>query len=496
MKLCITFLLTALLLSPFSGFAAEEDPFSTLKQNVKKITLDNGLRVIYLKRANAPVFSGNVFVKAGGVDEVVGKTGVAHFLEHIAFKGSKTIGTKDFKRETELNNKLQVILNSNSAHKNEALQTEEAKAILKELETLLVDNEFARTYEQAGSVGLNAATSKDYTHYMVELPSNAFELWCWLESDRLLNAVPRQFDLEREVVLEERRSRTEDRPDGMLYELLLQQAFVEHPMRLPLIGWRNDLERLTADDLMTFYKKYYRADNIVLVLVGDLDEVIVNSLVRKYFGRLPKPTSPLPEVEIQEPKQQGGRSAAIAFEAKPQFMMGFHKPVYPSPDDAKFSILHDLLSGTSSSILERELVEDKKLVTSIYSTEGPGQRYPNLFIIGGKPRVESNSRGAKTISSQTVLSEIYAVIYRLKKDLVSEEDIQAAKKRVKVSLISTLDSNSGLATMLGLGELLHNEWGEIFQVYEVIQTTTREDIRALVRKYFKSENLTTVSIKE
>ena len=249
-----------------------------------KLRLSNGLRVLVFPRKQAPVFSGHIWVKVGSVNETPGVTGVSHMFEHMAFKGSEVIGTKDYREEEKLLEKLDALM-SGGLDGPEAM--EQAKDLRAKLETLWENNEFSRIYQKAGAVGLNAATGKDYTFYLVSLPSTAFELWCWMESDRLLNPVVRQFYKERAVVAEERRMRVDDNPGGMLYEALLATAFWAHPNRLPTIGWASDLHQLKADDVKKFYAKYYRPDNMVVALVGDLDAETIRPLLEKYFGRIP-----------------------------------------------------------------------------------------------------------------------------------------------------------------------------------------------------------------
>ena len=255
------------------------------------------------------MFSGHIWVRVGSVDETPGVTGVSHMLEHMAFKGSKTIGTTSYPKEKDLLHRVETLMDGEQT----PAKLEELKEVYKELESIWVNNEFSRIYQKRGAVGLNAATGKDYTFYLVSLPNVAFELWCWMESDRLLNPVFRQFYKERAVVGEERRSRVEDDPDGKLYEALLATAFRAHPNRLPTIGWPSDIAQLRTADIEKFYKTYYRPDNMVVALVGDLDPEKIKPVLEKYFGRLPRAEDPLPTVRVVEPPQKGERRAVVEF---------------------------------------------------------------------------------------------------------------------------------------------------------------------------------------
>ena len=348
------------------------------------------------------------------------------------------------------------------------------------------NNEFSRIYQQHGGTGLNAATGKDYTYYVVSLPSVEFELWCWLESDRLLNPVFRQFYKERQVVREERRSRVDDNPSGLVYETLLATAYLAHPNRLPIIGWPSDIEHLQIEHLRELYETYYRPDNIVLSLVGDLEVEAIKPLLEKYFGRIPAPKTPLPEIRLKEEPQEGPRNATVRFDAAPRFAMAYHKPVYPVRDDIHFLVLHSLLAEGRSSLFYKELVLDKRLASSVSTSEAPGERYPSLFYIWGVPR--------NGVSSEKLISEVDAIIERIKTTPFSDKEIAAAKRRYKSDVFSVLSSNEGTARYLARAELLHGNWESIFDIYDIAVSTTAEDIMTIAKKYLSPNARTVVQL--
>jgi len=461
---------------------------SSLAEGVERFTLENGLRVVIFRREQAPVFTGHLWVKVGGVNEVPGETGVSHLLEHMAFKGSNTIGTKDYGEEKELLEEYEELVTKliEVDGKSEALSSRLAE-LKAELEKLWVNNEFSLIYQKRGSVGLNAATGKDYTYYTVSLPTSAFELWCWMESDRLLNPVFRQFYKERDVVREERRMRTDDNPAGKMYETLLSTAFRSHPNRLPVIGWPSDVAQLRTEDIKRFYDTYYRPDNMVIGLVGDIDAAVAKPMLEKYFGRVPAVKGPLPSVRTREEKQEGERTAVVRFDAKPKLAMAYHKPVYPNKDDLQFAVVHSLLSEGRSSILRRELVQQKKLATSIATSEAPGELFPSLFYVWGSP-----SAG---VSNDTLVIEVQKILDRLKREPVSQKDLDAAKKRVRVDLLNSMSSNSGLARTLAHSELLWGDWNVMFEMYDAILATTVEDVQRLAKTYFHVDNRTVVRLE-
>lgn len=462
-----------------------EDSLEHLKQGVTRFELSNGLRVVFFRRTQAPVFAGQTWVKVGGVNEVPGKTGIAHMLEHMAFKGSQKIGTRDYQKEKLLLAELEVLMH-NSVH---TAQTDQRiKEIQTELRALWLDNEFSKIYKEQGGVGLNAGTSKDYTMYLLDLPSVAFELWCWMESDRLLFPVFRQFYQEREVVLEERRLGTEDDPEGKLYEALLSTAYWSHPNRQPVIGWSSDVKHLTATDIDGFYHTYYRPDNMVMSVVGDLDLELVKSLMEKYFGRLPVVHSPLPVVTIVEEPQQGERHTVVEFDAEPSMIMAYHKPTYPHSDDAAFTVLHSILSGGRSSLLYKELVQKKQLASSIDTSEAPGELFPPLFYVAATPR-----RG---VAVEVLRDQVQKIFDRLKEKAVAEKELSAAKRRVRVSLIGNLDSNKSLASTLGRAELLWNDWQAFFKIYDQVLATTPQDIKHVANTYLRVNNRTVAKLQK
>ena len=454
-------------------------------QHVEKIVLSNGLRVIVFHRPQAPVFAGQVWVRVGGVDEIPGSTGISHMLEHMAFKGTNVVGTTDSKREAELLERLEKRIKE---LESPALSSkdEQVHQIQTELSKLWEEDEFTHLYQLRGADGLNAGTTTDYTVYMVKMPKTAFEFWCWMESERLVNPVFRQFYKEREVVLEERRTRTDDSPGGKMYEVLLATAYLAHPSRLPVIGWRSDLERLTASATRAFYDTYYRPDNMVIALAGDIDLEQARPMLEKYFGRIPKSDKPLPEVTTVEPDQLGEREAVVEFESNPMFMMAYHKPVFPHPDDAPFTILHELLSSGRSSLLVREFVQRRKIARGVYTSEGPSERFPTLFYVGASP--------VDGVTSAKLRDELQQAIDRVAEEGFREEDIAGAKRRLRVSFLSNLTSNYGMARLLARSELLWGDWKILLKFYDDLEKVTNEDIKRVLKEYITPSNRTFVEV--
>ncbi len=430
---------------------AIQQVFENLKNDSKVFTLSNGLRVVYLKRDTAPVFAAQIHVKVGGVDEEPGKSGSAHMLEHMAFKGTETIGEQ-------------------------------------------IDNEFSAIYKRAGAANLNAGTSKDYTYYTVGVPTNAFELWCSLESERLIKPVFRQFYTERDVVIEERRMRVDSSPDGTLYENLLQIAFKKHPYRIPTIGTLDELVTIEPVDVEEMHKKYYVPKNIVIALVGDLDENLVREKLEIYFGesRFSSCKDAICKVHLEtvfenEPEQTSERREVIIFDAQPQILIGYHKPVYPNKDDITFMVLHSILNEGRSSIFKKELVEEKQLALNIGTGEAPGSRYPNLFIVKALPRIG--------VANDILISEIQNVFERLKNEGISSGLLDSAKKRAKVDFMKVFESQDDLAYVLAQSELMYNNKDEYIRQYDLLEKVTVDDVKEIIEKYLNINQRTVVEIK-
>lgn len=462
--------------------------FESAKSRVQKITLDNGLRIIFVKNDVAPVFSAQVWVKVGGADELPGASGGAHLLEHMAFKGTKSIGTKDYNREIKLINEYDNLFVNERILKTPKGQ-ERLKEIESDLESIWDIGAFTSLYQMRGASGLNAGTSKDYTVYTVSLPSSELEFLFSIESERLLEPVFRQFYKELDVVHEERRMRTDDNSSGKLYEALLAIAYWDHPYGVPTIGWKQDLSNLVKSDAEYLHKTYYRPDNIVITIVGDVNESDIRRLSKKYFSRLKKPDSTIPERRVFPEMQNGERTAKVLFPSEPEFMMAYHIPPASNPESLRFNLISSILDEGRSSLFEKILIRDEQLLSSVSSGEAPGGRYDPVFIIHATPR--------NHISNEEAKNRIQEILEGLGGDsLLTDDLLKSAKKRIKVQIYKSLQSNSGFARILGVNELLFGGWDVFFNELEEIERITLEEIKETARKYFNKSNRTFVEIEK
>ena len=456
---------------------------------VKKLA--NGLTIIIIRRPEAPVFSFSTFVDAGSVQDPKGKTGLAHMMEHMAFKGTDKIGTTDFEGESAALKKVEAAYaaydreNQKMVGRNDSTLAELKKAwqdAIKEANKFVVVNEFGEIVEKEGGVGLNAGTSLDSTEYLYSMPSNRIELWAYLESDRFLHPVEREFYKERDVVIEERRMRTDSSPVGKLVEQFLSTAYDASPYHRPTIGYYSDLNHFSATDALDFFKTFYVPGNIVIAVAGDVDPATAMPIIERYFSRLPAKEKP-EEYTTTQPEQKSERTVVIHDPSQPFYIEGYHRPNYRDPDDAVYDAITDILSNGRTSRMYRSLVRDQKIAAAAAGFSGfPGQKYDTLFAFYAVPIPgHTNAEMQKSIRAE---------IEKLKTADVSDEELQMFKTRARAAIIRSLDSNSGLASLLAELQTRYGDWRELFRQLDRIDKVTKADIRRVANKTFVGENRT------
>lgn len=488
---------TCLFLSALCLFAASPGLALDLEKKVSKTVLDNGITLLVMERHVSPTVSLHIQHRAGAVDEDSGYTGAAHLLEHMMFKGTRTIGTSDYEAESllrrrieEMEKRLEITLAAEGAGSEATRALEEKMSRLaEEKRGYIRSNEIDRLYREQGGVGLNAATGYDMTSYIVNLPSNSLELWARIESDRLLNPVFREFIQERNVVIEERRQVVDSRPERQLMELFLAAAFIAHPYGRPIIGWPSDIPRIGRNHLRHFFATRYRPSGMVITIVGDVrtDEAI--SLVRQYFGPLGSDPGPgqAPRNITHEPPQRGERRTTLRSNASPHLLLGFHKPAFPAYEDAVFDILELVLAGGRSSRLYRSLVTERGIAASVRASNGfPGARYDNLFVIAAEPMAGRD------------LAELEAALYneldRLKEEPLTERDLRKAKNRITTDYLRRFDSNSGIARLLSYAETLTGDFRTVTTYLETVESITAEDVMEAASSRFTPSNRTVATL--
>jgi predicted Zn-dependent peptidase len=473
-----------------AALAAAQDVASFEKRTTVK-KLDNGLTIVICERPEAPVFSFFTHVDAGSVQDPLGQTGLAHMFEHMAFKGTDKIGTTDYADEKVALEKVEQTYAAYLAERDKPVGRDEKK--LKELEKAWKDaiaaadkyvkpNEFPQIVEINGGEDLNANTNDDETNYYYSFPENRLELWAYLESERFLHPVMREFYKERNVVIEERRMRTDSNPIGRLLEQFTTAAFQAHPYHRPTIGWMSDLNSFSATDARNFFEKYYIPSNMVVTVVGDVKASETMPILEKYFGRLPSRPRP-DERTTTEPPQNAERRVVLQDMSQPLYLEGYHRPDYHSPDDAVYDAIADLMSNGRTSRLYRALVRDKKIAADSAGFTGlPGNKYPHLFAFYAFPLP-----GHKP---DEMADAIHVEIEKLKKEDISDEELKMIKTRAKANLIRSLGSNEGLANNLALYQARYDDWRELFRSVDRIDKVTKADIRRVANQTFVPTNRT------
>ncbi|MFH7028998.1 MAG: M16 family metallopeptidase [Heteroscytonema crispum UTEX LB 1556] len=463
-----------------------------LDRVMKQLTefrLDNGMKFIVLERHQAPVVSFLTYADVGGVDEPVGKTGVAHFLEHLAFKGTTRIGTKDYKQEKPLLDTLDSLDKQIRAAKAAGKTDEVAKlqAQFQKVEAqagkLVQQNELGQIVEQAGGVNLNANTSTEATRYFYSFPANKLELWMSLESERFLEpVVRREFYKEKQVILEERRLRVENSPMGLMVEKFQDTAYKVHPYRRPVIGYDEDIRNLTPDDVQKFFDTHYVPSNLAIAIVGDVNPAEVKKLAQTYFGRFQ--AKPKAQTQIAtEPKQAQTREVTLQLRSQPWYLEGYHRPAMTHPDEAVYDIIGRLLSDGRTSRLYKSLVEKQRLALAAQGFSGfPGDKYSNLMLFY-----------ALTAPGHTVDEVAIALrkeIDSLKIQPVTPVELERVKTQARAELLRTLDSNSGMAQQLLEYEVKTGSWRNLFQQLDRLAKVTPADIQRVAQETFTPENRT------
>lgn len=468
--------------------AGANELLENFEERVTEFTLDNGLHFIVVERHQAPVVSFHTHVNAGSVDEEVGGTGLAHMFEHMAFKGTTTIGTSDIEAELEAMDRVDAIFADLKRERakgpnadQERIEKLEAdfQAAIEKAKEYVVEGEFEEILERAGAQGLNAFTASDMTGYLYSLPANKLELFFAMESDRFLNPVQREFYVERDVVMEERRQRVGSNPIGRLVEETLALSYIAHPYGQPTIGHMSDLKNLSRPMAREFFDKYYQASNLTISIVGDVDPAEAERLARKYFSPMAAGEPPLP-VTTEEPPQRGERRVILEEQTQPWMVMAFHRPSAMHEDHAAYLVLADILSTGRTSRFHQELVESKLALQANAIPAFPGQRYPTLFAVLGIP-----SQGVEPARVEDAVLEI---LDDMKTEPVSEEALERAKTRARAQLVGQLDSNSGLATQLAVTHGITGDWRNVFRELDRVQQVTAEDVQRVARETFTADN--------
>ena len=477
-----------------TGPAAAQDQ-AAFEKRLTVHTLANGYTFLILERPGAPVFSFATRVDVGSAQEVPGITGLAHMFEHMAFKGTPRLGTTDYDKEkaaiVDLEAAYIAYERARGAVKPDTAEVDRLLKVFKEKEAaaqaFVIPNAFDDALSREGGVGLNAGTSAEATTYYYSLPTNKFELFAYLESERFIHPVYREFYKERDVVMEERRQRTESQPIGKLVERMLGSAFLAHPYKQPTVGYMSDLQRFTMTDAEAFFRKYYVPSNMVTAIVGNVKATEIIPVLEKYFGRLPKGDKPAP-IRTIEPPQAAEVAITLREKAQPMYLEGYHRPSALHADDTVYDAISEILGRGRTSRLYTSLVEKQKVAVQAQVGSGlPGVKYPHLFIAFAVP--------ARGVGNDKVAEALHAELARMVNEDVTDEELARFKTRAKADLIRSLDSDSGLAEQLVTYHTLTGDWRDIFKYIERTDAVTKADIRRVAAEVFKVTNRTVARLE-
>lgn len=475
-------------------------PVMAQKVPVIETELANGMRLLMVERHDEPTIAGGWVAHVGSANEKPGMTGIAHLFEHMMFKGTKTIGTKDYQRDLEIireQEQVRDLMRAEEAKMRAMVRRGEIEDLLKpenkteryrELEKefnrlieeqrkILVKNEFDQILTAQGASGMNAFTSEDMTAYFVNVPANKLELWMWMESERLANPVFREFYAERDVVFEERRMRTESTPLGRFQEQFNAMFWESLPYSWPVVGWPSAIPAISKAQADEFYATYYSPQNITLILVGDFQRAEAERLARKYFERIPRGTNDPPDVVTMEIRQAAEKRMYAEAEANPQVDILWHTVPFGHKDSYALEILGQVLA-TRTGRLYKDLVLGRSVATDVYA-EQVSQKWAGYFTAGGEAR--------EGRTPEEVEQGIYENIERLKQEDVPAEELQKVKNNFAASEYRRLTSNTPILFSLILNDGM-GDWREINEAGPKIQAVTAADVKRVANTYFTKEN--------
>ena len=492
-------LLAALLLTTP---ALAEAPATRAGIAVQEFTLPNGMRWLLFERHDAPTVSVGWVAHVGSVNEREGITGISHLFEHMMFKGTRTIGTRDIETDLrllaeqdalreEMRAELSKMRASYRRGEIDDLMSPEAQTpryrelsrrfeeLVQKHRAVVIKDHMDQLYTKNGAQGLNAGTWEDLTAYFVTLPSNRIELWAWLESDRLLSPVFREFYSERDVVHEERRMRTESTPLGKFDEAFNALFWEAAPYKWPVVGWGSDLASISKAEADAYFSIYYAANNLTGVIVGDFRTAEVRPLIERYFGRVPRGKTAPPEVVTLEPKQIGEKRYNAEAETSPTVRIWYHSVPFVHKDRSVADLLSDILSGRTGRLYKgvvqgRELANETQASVSL-------KKYAGVF------EVEAVVKDGK--DPATLEAAIYEELERLASEPVPAAELQKVKNQAKANAYRRLSSPSFIALQLlyydGLGD-----WQYINSYSDEIDRVTPADLQRVARATFAKENRT------
>jgi predicted Zn-dependent peptidase len=473
-----------------------------IKLDVQERTLANGMKILMVPRPGVPRVVCHVYYKVGSINERPGITGIAHVHEHMMFKGTRIMGVTDFDKDAAIDRQIDDLVGAiyherywkaggGDPARLAQLQKQYDELVKSEKPYVIKDDLWA-AYMKNGGTGLNASTSNESTGYYVTLPTNKVELQMLLESDRMLNAYFREFYSEKDVVMEERRL-SENRPGSLFEEQVNAAFYAASPYHWNVVGWMEDLRRITKADLVAFHNTYYVPNNCVAIYVGNFDPTVIAAMAEKYFGRLPRGPE-LEPIRTSEPPQYSHKRMYGEGPAPTSLQMMFHTPPQGHTDTAALTLLANVLGsggggrgrfgpravGGETGRLQKLLIKEKAMAVTVSASNRP-QWYVGAFQFNATPRLD------KSVRPEDLEKEIWAEIEKIKKDGATADEIQKAKNRAEAMFVRGLGSTMGLAREIGLAEL-HRGWRSLLTDLDALKAVNNEDVKRVASTYFVKDN--------
>jgi predicted Zn-dependent peptidase len=488
-------------------------PAAAQHLDAKEYWLDNGMQVLMVERHDSPTIMTAIVARVGSANEVTGMTGVSHLFEHMMFKGSEIIGTQDINRDLEIMaemDSVRALMRTEESTMRERQRRGEIEDMLspeaktpryRELEAaydslvlaereVIIKDQLNEIYSKNGSSFLNAMTSEDMTVYVVRIPKNKIELFMWMESDRFSHPVFREFYSERDVVREERRLGIESTPTGSIEEDFWAMFWKSSSYHWDVIGWASDLGSITREQAEHYFDIYYAPNNLTMILVGDLDPDQTIKLAKKYFERIPRGTTPPPDVVSVEEPQHGERLLVADAETNPQAQIWFHTVAWKHPDTYPLEVLAGVMSGKTGR-LYKKLVDEKGIAKS--SEEGGGRRFgpARLAVTATQDSkkyagaFEITAEGMAGVRAEQLEEAMGEVIADLRANPVPPDELQKVKNQLRVDTIRFMDLMAGMGIMFRLSQDAGmGDWTEFNNGPAKCDLVTAEDVQRVANKYF------------
>jgi predicted Zn-dependent peptidase len=491
-----------------SGFAA--DSALQINLDVNEFRLKNGMLFLVVERPATPQVACRLAIRAGSALEESGKTGIAHMLEHMMFKGTKNFGSLDFKKDQALQERIEaayqvVLKEQQKRHPNQDLidkKLAEMDKLRLEVQKIYVPQAFSSQLGKNGAVGVNAFTTKDQTQYMTSVPSDMLEQWFSIMSEQLFEPAWREFYVEKEVVQREWAFRYINDAGGAAWLDLNATTYIAHPYRNPTIGWKADMEKFSTADAIAFHEKYYNPTNAVCVLVGDVTVEYAQKLAKIYFERY-HAGGRAPETVTQEPPQQGQRKSIRFLKGSrtPLVRIAFHGAAMGSKEFYALDAMTMILSQGRSARMTQNIINQGRAVEAW--AYNPDNRYGGMIIFGGSPNEpegvkkegigEQEKRQAYVKACEELEALLLAEMEKMKTELVTGRELKRIKVLNRREFIESMRSNERLAGTLATLEVQIG-WRYLTDYLDKIEAVTPEDIRQAAQKYIRTDNKTSVYV--